>query len=95
MPWTISTNAGDIRHTAANNWRCTDQDCPCQDSHEPATITPTSFWPLRPGSSICAWCLDAAGLEATQGESHGICAMHAEQLVAEAKARKLRRVTRA
>ena len=94
MPWTIPTNAGDIRHTAANNWRCTDQDCPCQDSHEPATITPTSFWPLRPGSTACAWCLDEMGRPQGNG-SHGICARHAEQLVAEAKARKARRATRA
>lgn len=75
-------------HTAANNYRCADETCPCQDNHEPAVAGPTSFWPLRPGSDGCAWCADEMGipLEDRTG-SHGICAKHTEILIEQSKAR--------
>lgn len=30
-------------------------------------------------SIICAWCMQAQGEEAQEGDSHGICPPHAEQ----------------
>ena len=87
---TITTGA--LLHTASNNYRCADSACHCQDGHEPAQIGPTSFWPLRPGSDACAWCADEQGIPLAQRTgSHGICARHAEQLIAAAKARKQRK----
>lgn len=81
-----------LHHTAANSYKCSDQSCPCQDEHEPATAGPTSLWPLRPGSSACAWCADEQGIPLAQRTgSHGICARHAEMLVAAAKERRARR----
>lgn len=38
--------------------------------------------------TLCAWCLDAAGLEATQGESHGICEMHTKMMLEKLAARR-------
>lgn len=87
MMFAIQTTA--MLHTAANNYRCSDESCPCQDGHEPAVAGPTSFWPLRPGSTACAWCLDEMGVPLSQRSgSHGICARHAEMLIAASKARR-------
>lgn len=32
---------------------------------------------------FCAWCLEAAGQTPEEGESHGICEGHAEQMLIE------------
>lgn len=74
-------------HTDARP-RCKDKSCPCQNGEqESVTVSPTSFWPLRNGSSDCAWCRDEQGLPQGNG-SHGICQRHADELIARAKMRK-------
>ena len=40
---------------------------------------------------LCAWCMREAGETPQEGESHGICSMHAGQMVAQAQERKAAR----
>lgn len=85
MSWKIRSN---IKHTFKNGYRCADQSCPCQSAGDTdVTISPTSTWPLLPGSTSCAWCNKEAGRPQGNG-SHGICKRHAAQLIAQAKARR-------
>lgn len=89
--WAITTGA--LLHTAANNFQCSDNNCPCKNGqHDGPQIGPTSFWPLKPGSDGCAWCADEMGIPlADRTGSHGICARHADELVARAKERRTSR----
>lgn len=43
---------------------------------------------MQQQTELCAWCLGTDGLQASQGESHGICPEHAEQLLAKLAARR-------
>lgn len=84
----IRYEQGALLHTAANQYRCSDPECPCSSGQTEVQITPTT---LFTGANHCAWCLDAAGLQATQNESHGICEKHSRELLALAKERRARR----
>jgi hypothetical protein len=40
-------------------------------------------------NTMCAWCLEEQGEEPQDGDSHGICVPHAEQILMAAQWRKL------